>query len=137
MEEKAKSQPDSKVLLAATFKALQADANLAAWSAARVRDENDDAKLDVQAIAHVRDSLTKLYKEGNLTALEADLNTVVQLDDKLGMADFLTDKFKERYAKVSEKERSLTLLFILTYVLGSIMVGVDFVLQGRWSKEAV
>jgi len=136
MQEKAKQQPNSAVLLAAAFKALQAKANLAAWSSARVSEEQSDAAAAIQGIQPVRLGLAKLFKEGNLQALEDDLHSSAALDSELGITELFTEKFKERYARISEREDRLTWFFVLTYILGSMMIGADFVLKSRWKENA-
>ncbi|PZR84980.1 MAG: hypothetical protein DLM68_11630 [Hyphomicrobiales bacterium] len=53
------------------------------------------------------------------------------IESQLGLSDRFAAQFKKRYAKVSEDEKRFTLLFISTYLLGSVMIGTDFMLKHR------
>jgi len=69
----------------------------------------------------------ELYRAGNLDALEREFARLSNLDNTLGLSESLTGAFQNRYADVKSEERRLTLIFILSFVLGSALVGADFV----------
>jgi len=131
LQEKSKQEPDANTLTAASFKTLQSYLNVAAWSSVRLRENPADENADVQEKYKVHERLVTLYKSGNLEALEDDLRTVIALESQLRISDIFSDEFRKRYARVEEREKRLTWLFVFTYALGSVMIGADFMLKLR------
>ena len=129
LQEKSKPDPDQKIVMAAAFKALQSYANLVSWSFARVRDAQSEAARDIQDKNQVQDNLIRRYKAGDVAALEEDLKNVATIESQLGIAKKLSEKFNEKYAKVTARKERITWIFLAAYVLGSVMVGVDFMLK--------
>jgi len=135
MQEKSKKDPDQKVILAAAFKQLQCLLNLTAWSSARV-DDPAQAARDISEKNQVEARLMDLYKTGNLQALESDLQKSVTVDNELNLVEKFNDAFNRKYDQLVADERIKTRIFLAAFVLGSVMIGMDFMRERLYSDEA-
>jgi hypothetical protein len=131
MQEKAKSNPDSKILLAASFKALQAHLNAVAWSSAGGREDEAQAAQDIYSKNVVQGKLAERYKHGELEALEKDLNESAAIENQLDVVGNLTEDFVKKFARTRQLENWCTTLFIIMFALGSFVAALDFVRRRR------
>ena len=129
LQEKSKDRPNNDVLLAAAFKALQSRLNLFAWSFAAIRDDEASISRDITEKNFIQENLIERFKQRNLQQLENDLSESAKIEDKHRLASTLHTKFTKKYEEIAAKEDKYTLMFILTYIIGSVMVAIDFSLK--------
>jgi hypothetical protein len=135
MQEKAKASPDTKILLAAAFKTLQAELNLAAWSSARVREDESESEKDIQDKNEVQKKLTERYKSRDLEALETDLRESTAIENQFNLPDIWTESFGTKLARARQLEHTYTILFISTFALGSFVAAWDFIRRIRQAAD--
>lgn len=131
MQEKAKAEPNKSILLASAYKTLQSQLNLAAWASARIREKESDAGSDISQKNAVQAALAKMYRDQDLAALEDDLRKSANVLNQLNVIENFNSKFEERMTDVRRQEQWFTLLFSGLYVLGTFMLGVQFLLKFR------
>jgi hypothetical protein len=125
LQEMSKKDADQKVILAATFKQLQSSLNLTAWSSARV-DDPAQAAQDIAEKKQAEARLMELYKAGNFQALDSDLKKSVTIENEFNLTETLNNAFSRKYSQLVADERLKTWIFLATFILGSVMIGVDF-----------
>jgi hypothetical protein len=131
LQEKAKPTPDQQVLLASAFKSLQAYLNLAAWSSARVREDDVSAAKDIDEKNAVQVNLIALYKAGDLNALEKDLRTTGLIESRFDLANIWGAAFHKKLYEVKCRENRYTMLFVSTFALGGLVAAWDFMSRIR------
>ena len=131
MAEKAKVIPDRKLLGAYGYKLLQSDRNLAAWGAVRL--EKDGAA--VSRIFQKRDDLLgvayRLYQEEKTEDLVRLVEQTLDATIKAGVVERDTQRFFDAVDVVNQQEEFWNRTFLLSYVLGALLIGVAYLLDWR------
>ncbi len=131
IEEVTKQKPDTQTLLNASFKTLQSFLNIMAWSSVRLRSNELDKQNDIKEKHLTQDNLTKWYQSKNLNALETDLGTAIKRVNELGIDDKFAMEYGRKLAEIDLNVKLYSRLYIFLYVIGSILVGLDFMLKNR------
>ncbi|MCX6258547.1 MAG: hypothetical protein NTW49_11725 [Bacteroidia bacterium] len=127
--EKRKIKPDTTIMLGAIFKTLQSYQNLVAWSAARVNksDEKVAEIINLKNLTQV--ALAQLYQSRNLNALETDLSKCIETENATNFSSIMTDKFVDKYSNNENSLRIYSVLFLISYIIGSLLIGLDFMIR--------
>ncbi|MDE5421345.1 hypothetical protein L3073_03920 [Ancylomarina sp. DW003] len=129
VEEKTKQNPDTQILLNTSFKTLQSYLNIIAWSSIRTRNDELDKQKDIKGKYLTLDTLTKWYQSKNLKALETDLGTVIKRENELRFEDQFANKYGKKLVEIDLTVKLYTRLFIILFAIGSILIGLDFMLK--------
>lgn len=129
VEEKTKQKPDTQILLNASFKTLQSYLNIIAWSSVRVRNNELNKQKDIKGKYLALESITNWYQSKNLKALETDLGTAIKRENELRFENLISNKYGKKLAEIDLNLKLYTRLFIILYVIGSILVGLEFMLK--------
>jgi len=125
LQERSKQNPDSTILSQCSLKYIQYSANVLAWAIARVTEQTDNQlgllaekqKLFAQAIAW--------YNSGNFVPLVACADSITESQNRLGPA--LIQRFEDKYSEVVQREEKSNRWFFRAYVIGSLLISIDFI----------
>lgn len=125
LQEKSKPQPSDKIVRVAALKTLQSYGNIVAWSSARLQTNPLKAESDIAE----KNAVQRAMETSTTAEIEADLTKSFQLENELHIAGEFASRFNAAYTDVTSTENMFTLLFLATYILGSILVGFEFMFK--------
>jgi hypothetical protein len=129
LQEKSKKDPDQTILLVAAFKELQSLYNLMSDASARVRSDDAQIANDIAVKNQAQVEIADLYAAGNLVALESYLQKSATVANYTGPK--FNNAFSHKYFEVLEHEQRMTWTFLTLFILGSLLIGVDYVRRDK------
>jgi hypothetical protein len=125
LQEKHKKDPDQTILLLAAFKELQSLYNLMSEASVRVRSDDVQVAKDISVKNQAQSEIADLYAAGNLVALESYLRESATVANYVGHK--FNNAFSNKYSEVLQHEQRMTWTFLTLFILGSLLIGVDYV----------
>lgn len=128
--EQKKEDPNSQILKDSALKAAQHQLNIITWAIARVTNPNTHSKL-LEDKDQLLKELEEEYEKNDPIYVIEKLSAITKFSNEKGIP--LIKAANEMYADASSQGRKWNNLFLLLYLVGSILVGISVLID--WLKQ--
>ncbi|MET0946320.1 MAG: hypothetical protein ABWY22_12985 [Flavobacterium sp.] len=109
--------------------------NLLSWSKGRVSDDTENYKKIINSKREIDSANISNYNSGNYEIVNSNFELVKSVFEKKYLD--LDNQFSVKVDEVDSKQNLWNIIFTILYVLGSILVGISFVIEKTSSNSII
>lgn len=129
LAEQRKPSPDPEILKAVTFKFIVAFSNLEAWAAVRTMEDAMASEMVLSSKNKYHEQARNLWKASDLDGLTRLANKLIAVARNVEQSVDLNARFLKLYDQVRRDEAFWDKVYLLAYVIGSLLLGVAYLLH--------
>lgn len=131
-QEELKAKPDSTLIAHYQQRLSRAYMDLLSWNKARVTDDKQKNQKLIQAKHLFDDDNLANFEKGNYKKIKENFNFALAVFGEYYMK--LDGNFSKKYDEVLENENFWTNILTYSYIIGSVLLGIGYILEKK-SKQ--
>jgi len=134
IQERRKPIPDKEMLGAYAAKLIKCNGNLLAWADARVAQDSTESRAAFEARDRLNLKADELLKNKDYEKIAELAEKILYFQTVFDIDKKQTSEFFKKINAVNEEENTWDQRFYYAYILGSLMIGAQYIIQKLKAK---